>query len=56
MIDLVTGNATEPKPGADEDQVALSVRCRGDLKGGKARKHILFGAETISMCGCIRGT
>jgi hypothetical protein len=37
MVDLATGNASEPEPDADKDQAAVSLGRRGGLKGGKAR-------------------
>jgi hypothetical protein len=37
MVDLATGNASDPDPNAGKDSAAVSLGRRGGLKGGKAR-------------------
>jgi hypothetical protein len=37
IVDLATGQATEPDPDADKDPAAVALGRKGGLKGGKAR-------------------
>lgn len=45
VVDLATGEATEPDPGAGKDPAAVELGRRGGKKGGKARAAKMSAEE-----------
>ncbi len=45
IVDLATGEATEPDPNAGKDPAAVALGRKGGLKGGKARAARMTAEE-----------